>query len=349
MRQEQSSAPHTQGQRVSKTRGLRAVAVAVAVAMLATACSEPNGSGNSGGASGSAGKFTIVYASPLPNSADWKRSADYLETWAKSHNATVTVNGPTDTVDIPKIVNNIQQAILQKPSMILTCACEGGAFDAVLKQARDAGIIVVTLAADSAPASRDIFLGSNYAAFGKNSADALIKKMNGNAKIGVIRQNGTTGNQAAELAAFKSEIASNPGMHIVEDAFDDSDAQKASTVISQMVIAHPDLNAIWILEGIGPGVVESTLKAANKKPGEITVLGIDLQPAAKTAIKDGYIWATMYQQFFDATPLAAQCALDLKNGKKLTSDVVDTGALLITQDNLPTSLPPADGTLPKSC
>jgi ribose transport system substrate-binding protein len=320
----------------------------IAMAVV-SACSSSGGSSGQTNNSGTGAKFSIVYASPLPNSPDWKRSADYLQTWANSHNATVKVVGPADTVDIPTIVNDIQQAIPQKPNMILTCACAGGAFDAVLKQAKDAGIIVVTLAADSAPGTRNLFLGTNYETFGKNAADSLITKTGGKAKIGVIRQNGTVANQSAELAAFKNEIAGSPGMSIVADAFDNSDAATANTVMSQMLLAHPDLDAIWLLEGTGPGVIESTLKAAGKAPGAITVLGIDLQPATTQAIKDGYIWATEYQQFFDATPLAAQCALDLKNGKTLKSDVVDTGALLVTKDNLPSSLPPSDGTLPTSC
>src|SRR5690349_19713665 len=83
-------------------------------------------------------KFKIVYASPLPNSADWKRSADYLQTWPLSHNPTVSVVGPANTVDIPTIVNDILTAIPQHPDMILTCACQGGAFDEPLKKAKDA-------------------------------------------------------------------------------------------------------------------------------------------------------------------------------------------------------------------
>lgn len=294
-------------------------------------------------------KFKIVYASPLPNSADWKRSADYLQTWAASHNATVSVVGPANTVDIPTIVNDILTAIPQKPDMILTCACQGGAFDEPLAKAKAAGIITVTLAADSVPSSRDVFLGTNYQNLGKSAADSLIQKMGGHARIGVVQQNGTVANQVAELQAFQTELQSQPDMKVVQQVFDNSDAATAQQKISEMLLAHPEINVIWTLEGISPAVMESILKQANKKPGDITVLAIDLQPPVFQAITDGYIWATEYQQFFDATPLAAQCALDIKQGKKPASDVIDTGALLVTKDNLPSSLPPPGEKLPAAC
>jgi ribose transport system substrate-binding protein len=300
-------------------------------------------------ASSSAKKFKIVYASPLPNSADWARSAKYLKAWAKKNNASVSVVGPATTVDIPTIIADIQTAITEHPGMIVTCACEAGAFNHVLSKAKRQGIAVVTLAADSSPSSRNLFLGTNYEALGQESAKALVQKMHGNAQIGIIQMNGTVQNQVQEIDAFKGAIKSSPGMQVVADEYDNSDASTASSEISQMLIAHPNLNVIWTVEGIAPGVIEPALKAAGKKPGQITVLAIDLQPPTRQAIEDGYIWATNYQQFFDSTPLAAECGKKIWEHKRIATTDINTGSLLITKSNLPKSLPPAGEKLPTKC
>ncbi len=292
-------------------------------------------------------KFRIVYVNPLPDTPDWGRSGRYLQQAAGTLGYQATVVGPS-TFDIPAMVSDLQAAIATNPDVIMTCACAKGAFDAVLQKARKSGIVVVTIAADSSPSSRDVFLGTNYQKLGSDAAKQLIKKMGGSARIGIVQTDGTTQNQVEEIQAFKAALQSSPNMKVVAAVYDNSDAAVAATKMSEMFTAHPDINVIWTVEGAAPGAIESVLKQAGKKPGEVTVLAIDLQVPTKQAIQDGWIWKTAYQQFFDATPLGAKCAIDIKLGKKLASTSIDTGTLFISKDNIPTSLPPKDGRLPTS-
>jgi ABC-type sugar transport system substrate-binding protein len=295
-----------------------------------------------------AGKLKIVYVNPLPTTPDWGRSGRYFQQAAAKLGYQATVVGP-NTFDIAAMVTDVQDAIASKADVIMTCACTKGAFDAVLKKARQQGIIVVTIAADSGPNTRDVFLGTNYPKLGHDAAMALAKKMNGSGNIGLVQTDGTTPNQVAEIVAFKAALASYPKMKVVAAVYDNSDASIAAPKMSQMLIAHPEINAIWTVEGAAPGVAQSVLKQAGKKPGQVTVLAIDLQVPVKLAIQQGWIWATQYQQFFDSTPLAAKCALDLKAGMKLKSAVIDTGSLFITKSNIPANLPPKDEVLPTAC
>jgi ABC-type sugar transport system substrate-binding protein len=295
-----------------------------------------------------AGALKIVYVNPLPSTPDWGRSGRYFLDAAKELGVNGSVVGP-NTFDIPSMITDIQDAIAAKADIIMTCACTGGAFDAVFKKARQQGIVIVTIAADSSPGTRDVFLGTNYAKLGHDAAIQLTKKMKGSANIGIVQTDGTTPNQVAEVSAFKAALKPYPNMKVVQAVYDNSDASIAAPKMSQMLIAHPELNVIWTVEGAAPGAVESVLKQAGKKPGDVTVLAIDLQVPTKQAIQQGWIWATQYQQFFDATPLAAKCGIDVKMGKKIKSAVIDTGSLFITKSNLPTNLPPKDEVLPNAC
>ena len=289
----------------------------------------------------------IVYVKPLPDTPDWGRSGRYLKQACPKLGCQATVVGPS-TLDLPGMVTDIQDAITSKPDIIMTCACGAGAFDAVERKARKAKITVVNIAADSAPNARDLFFGTNYKKLGKQAARLLIQKTHGQGHILIVQTNGTTQNQVQEISAFRKVIASHPGMQIVSQVFDNSDAAVAAPKMSTALVAHPDINVIWTVEGAAPGAVQSVLKQAGKKPGQVTVLAIDLQIPTKQAIRQGWIWATLYQQFFDATPLAAKCAIAIRQGKHVPH-VFDTGALVITKSNIPTSLPPKNGTLPKNC
>jgi ABC-type sugar transport system substrate-binding protein len=90
------------------------------------------------------------------------------------------------------------------------------------------------------------------------------------------------------------------------------------------------------------------MKEDRKKPGQITVLAIDLEAPTKAAIKAGYIWASEYQGQFDWMPQAARCAAEDVNGAHYSGSV-NTGTFLISKANLPSKLPPPGEPLPNIC
>ena len=137
-------------------------------------------------------------------------------------------------------------------------------------------------------------------------------------------------------------------MKVIDSVYDNSDTSTAATVMSEMIAANPSINVIWCVEGGAPGAVESVMKEAGKKPGQITVLAIDLQAPTKAAIKARYIWATEYQGQFDWMAQAARCATEDVNWGPLSGNV-DTGEFLITAANMPTKLPPPAEPLPNKC
>lgn len=217
----------------------------------------------------------IVYVNPLTATPDWGRSSTYLLNAQKTYGYSASVVGPTNTLDIPTMVSDIQEAIADHAQVIITCGCATGAFNHVFSLARKAGIVVVTIGADS-PGS-NLFFGTNYTVYGESAAKELIAKMHGVANIGIVSSNGTIQNQVQEIDAFKATISKYPGMKILDSVYDQSEASLASTQMSEMLAAFPSINVIWTVEGAAPGAVPSVLRQAGKKPGQITVLAVDLQ------------------------------------------------------------------------
>jgi ABC-type sugar transport system substrate-binding protein len=290
----------------------------------------------------------VVFINPVPGTPDWDRGAAYVVNDAKKYGYSVTVaaGGPVGALDIPTEITEIQEAIADHAQVIMTCVCSSGAYTHVFSLAHKAGILVVGLAAGGP--GTNLFFGTNYANFGRAAAHSLITKMGGQANIGIISTSATIQNQAQEVAAFKGALNGHPGMKVIDSVYDNSDTSTAQTVMSEMIAANPSINAIWCVEGGAPGAVESVMKEAGKKPGQITVLAIDLQSPTKAAIKAGYIWATEYQGQFDWMPQAARCATEDVNGAHYSGNV-DTGEFLITKSNIPSKLPPPAEPLPNVC
>ena len=288
------------------------------------------------GPKGCSKTYNVWYVNPLPTTPDWGRSAKIFKAAGPLLCYKGTVTGPSK-IDVPAMVSQMEDAIAAKADAILTCSLDPNAFKAVMLKAKKQGIVVVNIACSGLPDTQRLFLGTAFVTFGRGSADSLAKLTGGKAKIGVVMTDATTPNQVAELNAFKAQLKKYPGMSIVDVQYDQSDAGVAAQKISAMLTAHPEIDAIWTLEGAAPGSVPTALKEAGKKPGDVRVLAIDLQKPTCLAIKDGWITATNDQVFFDASAYGAKLALQAKQGKKISSSI-DTGVIVVTKDNLPAGL-----------
>jgi simple sugar transport system substrate-binding protein len=109
----------------------------------------------------------------------------------------------------------------------------------------------------------------------------------------------------------------------------DHDSSLAVPIISAYLLKHSDLKAIGTQHGNVTAFIAKALKDAGKKPGEITVGGIDLSPATIDGLKKGFITVTLDQQLYLQGFLpVVQCVLSKKYG--LSGLSINTGAGVVT-------------------
>ena len=304
------------------------VALSAAGVLLLAAC---GGSAGSSGSS-SAAKYNLWYVNPLPNTPDWGRSGKLFQDSAGSIGYKATMVGP-NKIDIPTMVNEIDQAITSKADGILTCPLDPAAFKSVIGRAKSAGIVVASIGCVDNDANFSI--GTDNTAYGQVAADFIAQQTGGNAKVGIIGTDQTTPNQVQQVQAFKAQIgAKYPNMQVLTWEGDNSDASVAAQKIPAMVKAYPQMNYLWIIEGAAPGAVPAGLREAGVQSGQIKVLAIDAQSSTIKAIQDGWITATLNQCWFDAAPQAAKRMIEAKQGKSQPQFIpikVDE----VTKDKLP--------------
>jgi simple sugar transport system substrate-binding protein len=113
----------------------------------------------------------------------------------------------------------------------------------------------------------------------------------------------------------------------------DHDSSLAVPILTAYIQKHPDLKAIGTQHGNVTAFIGKALKDAGKKPGEVTVGGIDLSPATIDGLKKGYISVTLDQQLYLQGFLpVAQCVLSKKYGFAGLS--VNTGAGVVTPKSI---------------
>lgn len=199
-----------------------------------------------------------------------------------------------------KQVADVNSMIAQGVDLIFLAPREEKPLIPAVMAAKKAGIPVILLdrSVDPSLAKPGVdyvtFIGSDFVDEGKRAAEALIKAVNGKAKI--IQLEGTTGSSPANDRAkgFKDAIKGHPDMQIIASQSGDFARDKGRQVAETLLQAHPDATAIYAHnDEMAIGAI-AALEAAGKKPGkDVLVVSVDGERDGLQAIIDGKMLATV--------------------------------------------------------
>ncbi len=241
------------------------------------------------------------------------------------------------------MIQQFKQAMAAKPSCIVIMGHPGSdAFHDLVKQAVERGIVVTDGNSPLTPLQKEFgpkgfgYAGEDLYQGGTLTAQNMIK--DGNLKAGDQAMVYGVFSQAERGLSEKglADTLEKAGLkvdrlEITQEA--NSDPSLAVPVLTAYVQSHPHLKAIGTQHGGVTAVLADVLKKAGKKPGEITVGGIDLAPATIDGLKSGYISATLdqllyMQGFFPVV----QCVISAKY--KMPGLSLNTAAGVVTPQTI---------------
>lgn len=250
-----------------------------------------------------------------------------------------------------KMIEQFKQALAANPTCIVIMGHPGSdAFKDLVTEAVGKGIVVTHGNSPLTPLMQEFgpkgfgYAGVDLYAGGSLTAEEMIKagglKAGDKAVVyGVFSQaeRGLSEKGLAdtlEKAGLKVER-----LEITQEA--NSDPSLAVPVLAAYIQNNPDLKAIGTQHGGITGILEQVLEKAGKKPGDITVGGIDLAPATITGLKSGYVSVTLdqllyMQGFFPVL----QCVLTAKY--KMPGLNLNTGAGVVTSKTIGDLVPLID-------
>ena len=117
-----------------------------------------------------------------------------------------------------------------------------------------------------------------------------------------------------------------------------SDASLAVPILTSYLASNPDVKAIGTQHGNVTSFIPKALEDAGKKPGDVTVGGIDLVPATIDGLQDGWITVVLDQQLYLQGFLpVTQCVLSKKYG--FTGLDINTGSGVVTPETIDQLVP----------
>ncbi|MGT2933058.1 substrate-binding domain-containing protein [Streptococcus catagoni] len=313
-------------------RRLGFMALVMTMVMILGACGK-TGLGNSGTSSSkevskkAAKDLKLGVSISTTNNPYFVAMKDGIDSFAKDKKVSLKLADAQD--DAARQADDIQNFISQKVDAILINPVDSKAIVTSIKAANSADIPVILIDRGSEGGDVLTTVASDNVEAGKMAADFALEKAGKKAKTfelsGVPGASATVdrGNGFNKVAKEKLTILSSQSANF--------DRAKALNTAQNMIQGHKDVQVIFAQNDEMALGAAQAVKSAGLK--DVLIVGIDGQPDAHTAIKNGTITATIAQQPAKMGEISIQAAIDYYQGKKVKKETVSP-IYLVTKDNV---------------
>jgi len=196
--------------------------------------------------------------------------------------------------DVQKQFSQIENFVAQKVDAIIINPCEYEASTPAVDKAKAAGIPIV-IVNQTTKSAGDAYIGSNDLDAGRMAMEAIAKKLNGQGGVLMIHGIMGTSAQLERETGARQVFAKYPGLKLIDQQTASWDRAKAMTLTENWIQAHKGkFSAIFAHnDEMAMGALIALERAGIKK--DIYVIGIDGIAQALTAVKDGRLDATVFQ------------------------------------------------------
>ncbi|MFO1058578.1 MAG: sugar ABC transporter substrate-binding protein [Dongiaceae bacterium] len=238
---------------------------------------------------------------------------------------------------------NMQAALARKPDALITSIVDNKAFDQIIHDARQAGVIVIATNVDdtdgAAGNEREAFIGQGFIPAGYSLAKAQSKNFPKDGPIHVLvgisapGQNWSEQRGAGVIKFMEEFKKANPGREVTVERIDSgTDLAVTADRIGAYLSAHPDTTA-YFDTGYWHAAVARVLKDRGVPPGKVLLGGFDLVPEVLQQMKSGYVQVQVDQQpYMQGFMPVMEVYLAKKAG--LAPADIDTGQGIVTPDQV---------------
>ncbi|MCU1509403.1 MAG: ribose transport system substrate-binding protein [Actinomycetota bacterium] len=255
------------------------------VAALAGCSSTPSSTPNSGAAGGKT-TFNLAGVAAYTQDPFWASLQCGATKQAEAMGSKITWYSSASDTSSATQQANYNAALLTKPDALLLASWQVGTFSTQVKDLMAKGTPVIGVNSTITPATERVLFvnGEDNSEFVKYIANEM-KGQSGT--IGVL---GGVAGDAGAIARWKPVIdqlkAVAPNLKPLPTQYDDFDRTKSSTVASALIVAHPDLKALYAISGPeGEGAANAVAQAG--KSGQIKVYSYGANEAEVAGLKSG--------------------------------------------------------------
>jgi ribose transport system substrate-binding protein len=196
------------------------------------------------------------------------------------------------TIDTNATSSNVDTALLQNPEGVLLSPFDASQFAAKTATLMNEGVPVVTNLEFTPPSQYQAILSSQN---GGPFAAQFAKEVSDEGAIAVLA--GEAGNTLMEARVnplVEAVEKADPGVEVLPVEYSDFETNKATQIVSSLIVAHPNLEMVLASSGPEGQGAAAAIKQANEV-GKIKLFAFDAVPAEVSALKAGVIQGLVAQ------------------------------------------------------
>ena len=239
---------------------------------------------------------------------------------------------------------NIQAALAQQPDALLTTIVDNTAFDPLVQQARDSGVIVMAVNVDdtegAAGNARQAFVGQGFVPAGRTLAQAMAERFPEegpiNAVVGISAPGQNWSEQRGQgiMEGLEAYAEANPEREVNVERLDTgTDGAVVADRVGAYLNANPD-TTVYFDTGLWHAYVARVLADRGVEPGTVLMGGFDIVTEVLDQMDAGYIQVQVDQQPYMQGFLPVM-QVYLAETVGLSPADVDTGQGLVFPEDVP--------------
>lgn len=276
----------------------------------------------------------IAFLPPAMTSPFYASCIEGAQPVAEAAGYTLTVMAPEVESDYAGQMQLIEDMITKGVAGIAVCGINIDALVAGVKKANAAGIPVVMFNTITELQGCDVYAYSGYNQYngGGKIADWVNEKTSGKANVAIIEglpSDYTTQREGGFVDKCK---ASYPGIVLVATQAGDWEREKGMNAATNMLQAHPEINVFYGLsDEMALGAAQACKQAGRT---DIICVGLDGNPNAKEAVKNGELTATL-----DVGPVAIgknaiEALIKAIKGETIENKIIEADTTVVDSSNV---------------
>ncbi|MFC7405740.1 substrate-binding domain-containing protein [Georgenia alba] len=235
--------------------------------------------------------------------------------------------------DASRQVSQVQDFITQQVDAIIYIPAGATAASVPVRDAREAGIPVVSVDRNPEDAPGDTFIATDSVAAARELGDWVVEQTGGEGRLGVIQgQIGTTP-EIARNEGFEAALEDSNIEEVARQASEGWHQDEGFDIAQDMLQSNPDIDIFFgRADALALGAAQAA-RGAGYSREDILIVGFDGDVAGLEAVRDGVIDATITQQTQHMGRLAFDSAIQLVNGEDLPAEQLQEG-ILTTPENV---------------
>ncbi|MCI0487545.1 MAG: substrate-binding domain-containing protein [Blastocatellia bacterium] len=265
----------------------------------------------------------------------WQSVHAGAEAAAKDMGVEIMWKGPAQETDYTGQINIVEDSINRRVAGIVLAPSHRDALVPIVERAQREGIPVTIFDSGIGTENYVSYVATDNRKGGMIAAERLAEKLEGRGRIAILGVKAGSVSTDEREQGFQETIKQKyPGIEIVAFQYGEADMSRSLDRATDMLTAHSDLDGMFASnESSTIGAVQAIKQKG--LAGKVVLVGFDSSPNLVEDLKAGAIDSLVLQNPYKMGYEAVKAMVEKIKGQQ-PPRLVDTGAKLLTRDNLDT-------------